>query len=110
MTNVQVRTPSNSKPVVAPRITKTAPSKSAEKAQPKPIIASKSADSQQVVPITKLERLLALFSKPDGATIAGMIDANDWQQHSVLGFLAGTVKKKRGLTLTFSKADGDIRR
>jgi len=33
-----------------------------------------------------------------------------WQQHSVRGFLAGTVKKKLGFTLTSSKEPGEARR
>jgi hypothetical protein len=36
-----------------------------------------------------------------------MMQATDWQQHSVRGFLAGTVKKKLGFALTSSKA-GDV--
>ena len=39
-----------------------------------------------------------------------MIQATDWQQHSVRGFLAGTVKKKLGFSLTTSKSAGDVRR
>lgn len=61
-------------------------------------------------PETKLELLIALLSRPNGATIGEMMTATGWQQHSIRGFLAGTVKKKMGFALTSSKADGDIRR
>lgn len=59
---------------------------------------------------TKQESVLALLSSADGATLSDLMDATGWQQHSVRGFLAGTVKKKLGLTLTSSKEDGDLRR
>ena len=38
------------------------------------------------------------------------MQATDWQQHSVRGFLAGTVKKKLGFTLTSSKESDEARR
>ena len=67
-------------------------------------------DETKVGRVTKRERVLSLLSRSEGASIAEMMQATDWQQHSVRGFLAGTVKKKLGLLLTTSKAAGDVRR
>ena len=61
-------------------------------------------------PTTKHAQLLKLLSRPEGASIEDMMVATDWQQHSVRGFLAGTVKKKMGLALTSSRVEGELRR
>ena len=61
-------------------------------------------------PATKQERVLTLLSRPEGASVAEMMQATNWQQHSVRGFLAGTVKKKLGFPLTSAKATDDVRR
>jgi hypothetical protein len=60
--------------------------------------------------ITKRERILTLLSQPAGASIEEMMQATNWQQHSVRGFLAGTVKKKLGFALTSLKPDDGVRR
>ena len=60
--------------------------------------------------VTKQELVLTLLSRSDGASIEDMMRATSWQQHSVRGYLAGTVKTKMGLPLTSSKAEGDVRR
>jgi len=60
--------------------------------------------------VTKHALLLQLLSRPEGASIEDMMQTTQWQQHSVRGFLAGTVKKKMGLALTSSKAEGEVRR
>jgi hypothetical protein len=60
--------------------------------------------------VTKHAQLLALLNRREGASIEDMMQATEWQQHSVRGFLAGAVKKKMGLALTSSKAEGEVRR
>lgn len=60
--------------------------------------------------VTKHDRILALLHQPNGTTIPELIKATGWQQHSIRGFLAATVKKKLGHSLTSTKADGELRR
>ena len=67
-------------------------------------------DEAKVERVTKQERVLTLLGRTDGASIEEMMLATNWQQHSVRGFLAGTVKKKLGFPLTSSKTKDGARR
>jgi Protein of unknown function (DUF3489) len=48
-----------------------------------------------------------MLQSPAGATIAAMMEATGWQQHSVRGFLAGVVRKRLKLNLGSKKVAGN---
>ena len=48
---------------------------------------------------SKTTALLKLLRSSKGATMAQLQRASGWQAHSVRGFLAGTVKRRLGLTV-----------
>jgi hypothetical protein len=57
-------------------------------------------------PGSKLAKVLELLESEAGATIAEIMTATGWQQHTVRGALAGSITKKLGRTLTSEKIEG----
>jgi hypothetical protein len=58
---------------------------------------------------TKEAMLIAMLRRPEGATIAQVIEATGWQPHTVRGAISGALKRKRGLEVTSAKSDSGER-
>jgi len=111
MTTLEARKSTHGKISAPPTSAKSTKTKLS--AMPRLAPAAKRAetrDEQQEARVTKHDRVLTLLSQRSGTTISEMMEATGWQQHSVRGFLAGTVKKKLGFTLASAKSEGELRR
>ncbi len=58
--------------------------------------------------LSKLDRLIALLSGADGATMAQMMAVTAWQAHSIRGTMAGALKRK-GHTVESAKTEAGRR-
>ncbi len=55
---------------------------------------------------TKQAMLIELLQRPEGATMAEIVEATGWQAHTARGAMSGTLGKKLGLVVTSEKEDG----
>jgi hypothetical protein len=54
---------------------------------------------------SKKAQVLALLQRKGGATLKQLMEATDWQAHTVRGFISGTLGKKMELTVKSSKRE-----
>ena len=81
-----------------PRIVRKGSAKAAKVAKPKDTRA------------TKQDQVLALLRRQNGASIDDIVNATDWQPHSVRGFLAGAVKRRLKIDVISEKGADGVRR
>lgn len=97
----------------APKATKSAKKAAKQaKAAPKKQAKEKVAKVKEAkVPreFSKKNIVLELLRRKEGATMAEIAKATDWQNHSIRGFISGNLTKKMGLTVESSKSDAGER-
>ena len=49
---------------------------------------------------TKQAEIIALIQRPEGASIAEIVEATGWMPHSARGLISGGLKKRLGLSIT----------
>ncbi|MEP6968614.1 MAG: DUF3489 domain-containing protein [Pseudomonadota bacterium] len=82
----------------------TSPKAGKGRRKPKPAQASAEAAKPAKAP-TKIQVLLDLLRRPQGALIGDLAAATGWQVHSVRGALAGHIKKKLNLDVVSEKSE-----
>jgi len=60
--------------------------------------------------LSKKEQVIKLLKRPNGASLAEISKVTGWQDHSIRGFLSGTVKKRLGLEIESFKDKKKVRR
>ncbi|MGA0543390.1 DUF3489 domain-containing protein [Neotabrizicola sp. VNH66] len=81
---------------------------SARRARPKHEAEQTPADTAKPVAIragTKQAQIIAMLQRPEGATVAEMVEATGWLAHTVRGCISGALKKKLGLPINAKREE-----
>jgi len=82
---------------------------SARKANSTPKAAQTPGDTAKPVATragTKQAQIIAMLQRPEGATVAEMVEATGWLAHTVRGSISGALKKNLGLPIAAEKVEG----
>jgi Protein of unknown function (DUF3489) len=60
-------------------------------------VSKRQKDRRQPNTQTKVDKVVRLLRRKNGATLTELQKATGWQAHSVRGLLSGTVRKRMGL-------------
>ena len=71
---------------------------------------AKKAAAAPAKPDTKQNIVLAMLRRANGASVAEIIEATDWQPHSVRGFFSGALKKRLKIDVVSDKGADGVRR
>lgn len=100
----------------AKKAAKTVPPKKEAKGAPKKVAKEKAKVGKTAAkPATesrdgsKKTVVIDLLRRKDGATMAEIAKATDWQKHSIRGFISGQLTKKMGLSIESTKNEAGER-
>ena len=80
---------------------------SARKTKPEPALThAATAKPVAIRAGTKQAQIIAMLQRPEGATVAEMVEATGWLAHTVRGCISGALKKKLGLPIAAEKVEG----
>jgi len=92
---------------------KTKPSKApkAAKANKAPKVAKepKAKPEKKAKAASKLDIVIELLKRPEGATIEDMVKATGWQKHTVRSAVSAAIGKKRGYKVVNEKSENGVR-
>jgi hypothetical protein len=72
--------------------------------------AKKQPKTTTKFPITKQAKIITLLQRQKGATLGELGKMTEWQEHSIRGFMSGTLKKRMGLDIISEKNSKGTRR